>query len=199
MEKKIHTCENPKFLGIRFDRHLTFTNQIEYLKDACVNRLNIIKILSHKSWHLSKTTLVQIYNTLIRSIIEYSAILRPMISNTNLNQLQIIQNNAIRIIFKQKIDTKICDLHKMANIKPITDRLDELRGRYVRGALCVNNPMIATLKDEYLSFKQGRLNDKKNTFFKFILISDKHFFSLSFFSKINVKKINNNYNFLISI
>jgi hypothetical protein len=34
-------------------------------------------------------TLIQIYNVLIRSIIEYSVIFSPIISKTNLNALQI--------------------------------------------------------------------------------------------------------------
>jgi hypothetical protein len=45
---------------------------------------------------LTKQTLIQIYNVLIRSVIEYSAIIAPIISVTNLNTLQIIQNNALR-------------------------------------------------------------------------------------------------------
>jgi hypothetical protein len=65
---------NPTFLGIRFDNHLTFKNQIDYLKKTCLQRLNIRKILSHKSWLLNEKTLIQIYNVLIRSIIDYSAI-----------------------------------------------------------------------------------------------------------------------------
>ena len=110
---KLRADNNPTFLGIRFDNHLTFKNQINYLKETCVQRLNIIKILSHKSWCLTKDTLVQVYNVLIRSVLEYSAILAPAISNTNLNTLQVIQNNALRIILKKPIltRTEISDLH----------------------------------------------------------------------------------------
>jgi len=113
---KLRADNNPTFLGIRFDNHLTFKNQINYLKETCVQRLNIIKILSQKSWCLTKDTLVQVYNVLIRSVLEYSAILAPAISKTNLNTLQVIQNNALRIILKKSIltRTKISDLHKEA-------------------------------------------------------------------------------------
>jgi hypothetical protein len=48
-----------------------------------VKRLNIIKILSNKSWQLKENTLIQLYNTLIRSIVEYSSILYPRIEKTN--------------------------------------------------------------------------------------------------------------------
>ena len=93
---------NPTFLGIRFDNHLTFNNQIKYLKQTCNKRLDIIKILSHNSWKLSQKSLINIYYTLIRSVIDYSAIISPAICKTNLKQLQIIQNNALRTILHVK-------------------------------------------------------------------------------------------------
>ncbi len=62
---KLTHDSSPAFLGIRFDPHLTFKNQIAHLKKTCIQRLNIIKILAHTSWQLTKETLVQVYNVLI--------------------------------------------------------------------------------------------------------------------------------------
>ena len=72
-----------------------------------MDKLNIIKILAYKTWQLTKQTLIQIYNVLIRTVIEYSAIIAPIISVTNLNTLQIIQNNALRIILNKPKTTRI--------------------------------------------------------------------------------------------
>ena len=58
-----------------------------------------MKILFHKSWLINKKTLIQFHNELIRSIIDYSAILSPTILKTNLNTLQIIQNSRIKNCF----------------------------------------------------------------------------------------------------
>lgn len=161
---KLKYDNNPTFLGIRFDNHLTFKNQIEYLKKTCIQRLNIIKIYSHKSWQLTIKTQIQIYNVLIRSIIEYSAILAPVISKTNNNLLQIIQNNALRIILKKPLMTKtrIVDLHKEANLEMLDTRLKKLRKRYKEKALTNKNPVFNELVIEYLNFKGGR-NLKKQT------------------------------------
>ena len=41
---KLKYDNSPTFLGIRFDNHLTFKNQIDYLKKTCIQRL---KILNH--------------------------------------------------------------------------------------------------------------------------------------------------------
>ena len=160
---KLIKDNSPTFLGIRFDNHLTFRNQIDYLKKTCMDRLNIIKILAYKTWQLTKQTLIQIYNVLIRSVIEYSAIIAPIISVTNLNTLQIIQNNALRIILnKPKITrTRIEHLHEEANIDMIDTRLAILRTRYVLKAIQNNNPIIKDTISEYLNFSGGRyLNHK---------------------------------------
>jgi hypothetical protein len=65
---EIQLCENPVFLGIRFDKHLTFKNQIQYMKDACLKRLNVLKVLSNKSWGLTVKILTDVYKSLIRSL-----------------------------------------------------------------------------------------------------------------------------------
>jgi hypothetical protein len=64
---KIAMNEEITFLGIRFDRHLSFKNQINYLKESCSKRMNVLKVLSNKSWGLSVKTLMEVYNSLIRS------------------------------------------------------------------------------------------------------------------------------------
>ena len=47
-EDFIPSCESIKFLGITFDIGLTFKNHILDIKKKCINRLNVIKILSNK-------------------------------------------------------------------------------------------------------------------------------------------------------
>ncbi len=82
---------------------------------------------------------------MIRSVIEYSAIIAPIISATNLNMLQIIQNNALRLILnKPKVTrTRIEHLHEdEANIDMIDTRLTNLRKRYVLKAIHNNNPIV---------------------------------------------------------
>ena len=47
-----------RFLGIRFDKHFSFMNQIKYLLDTSAEGLNVTKVLSHKSFNINKGTLV---------------------------------------------------------------------------------------------------------------------------------------------
>ena len=63
---------NPVFLGVTFDEFLNFGKHTDNLLKRARKRLNIIKIYSHKSWHLSHVTLKGIYNAIIGSIFTYS-------------------------------------------------------------------------------------------------------------------------------
>jgi len=45
----IPKVESVKFLGLVFDSHLSFHNQVEEIKIKCNGRLNIIRILSNRN------------------------------------------------------------------------------------------------------------------------------------------------------
>ena len=51
--KQLSLIENPTFLGIRFDKTLSFKNQISYLQDSCINRLNFFKVVSKHNYGFS--------------------------------------------------------------------------------------------------------------------------------------------------
>ena len=113
---------NPVFLGIIFDESLSFNSHFNNLKSRAQSRLNIIKIFSHKSWHLSRETLINIYNALIGSIFSYSFFTVANVSNFNIEKLQIIQNKAIRSIFKLDWNSLNHLLVSISGISPIKHR-----------------------------------------------------------------------------
>ncbi|GBM55010.1 hypothetical protein AVEN_167465-1 [Araneus ventricosus] len=52
-----------RFLGIIFDRKLTFLSHIRYLRKRCERLLNILKVLSNTSWGADRTSLLRIYES----------------------------------------------------------------------------------------------------------------------------------------
>ena len=129
---------------------------INYLTETAAKRLNIIRVLSHKSWKLDQSTLIQIYNTLIRSLFDYSSIFSSALSELQINKLQIIQNNALRAILKKKRDTKIKVLHQLTNCITIKDRLKNLSSKYITSNILNENPIIVSTVEEFINFKQAR-------------------------------------------
>ena len=46
----IPVVQEYKYLGLIFDKKLSFIPHIKYLKAKCLKSLNILKVLSHTSW-----------------------------------------------------------------------------------------------------------------------------------------------------
>ena len=146
---KIPYNHNPIFLGVTFDEHLTFQNHINSLKLRALKRLNIIKILCHKSWHLSKDTLKGVYNALVGSIFTYSFFMAANVSATNLEKLQVIQNRAIRCIYKLEWNSSNYLLYPISGVLPVKKRLIVLGCRHLAKSMKCNS-FIRLLVIEYL-------------------------------------------------
>jgi hypothetical protein len=153
----------PKFLGIRFDRKLTFSNQVEHIITSCNNRLNVIKTLSSTFWSIDKKTLLSLYMSLVRSLIDYSSFTITNLSKNDINVLQVMQNTALRCIFNKPRETPIEELHRIADIETIEQRMRNLNEKYFEKASISNNPIIEMLIDEYKEEFMNQTRANKTT------------------------------------
>lgn len=87
-----------KFLGVTFDKTLTFSSHIKSVIAKCNKRYNLLKCLSGTSWGASKETLLITYRGLIRSILDYASYIYTNISAKNRELLERIQNKSLRLI-----------------------------------------------------------------------------------------------------
>ena len=145
-------------LGIKPIKHV-LDNKVSkkmktHIKDTCLNRLNVIKLLCHKNWKLKSETLVNIYKLLISSIIEYSMFLFNILSKTHKLNLQRIQNKALRAIFYNQRHLKTKELHELAKIDTVEERMEKLKDKYLKKNLTNENPLITQMIEEYEIFNQ---------------------------------------------
>ena len=143
---------------MRFDKHLTFKNQINYLKEACLKRLNVIKVLSNRSWGLSVKTLTEVYNSLIRSLLEYSSIIYPCLSSSNLETLEKIKFKCLKIInrkSKYSSNSEIKTLVGLVGYQSLQDRFDVLNKSYIQKNLHNKNELIVDLYQDFLNFSNA--------------------------------------------
>ena len=154
-DEAIPYSSNPTFLGIKFDEHLCFNKHFENLRARALKRLNIIKIFSHKSWHLSKKTLTCVYRALVGSIFDYSFFTVANCSETNMQIVQRVQNRAIRCIYKLPWDSPTDQLFPISGILPIRQRFTQLGSRYLAKALYFKNSFIINLVAEYIGSKSS--------------------------------------------
>ena len=153
---------NPKFLGIVFDRRLRFEKHIANIKKKSAERLNIIKILAfNEEWKLNDQILLRIYKSLTRSIMEYSSFIYPCLKQTEKKALEVIQNNALRVVFRVSQADKISieALLACAGIQTMEDRLKTLLEKYFLRAEATQNPLIDELYKEYDEFRKRDIID----------------------------------------
>ena len=155
--EKIPLDKNPKFLGIHFDRRLMFEKHFELVDKKLVDRMNILKILSYdKNWRLDTNTLVRIYKSLVRSVLDYACVTSISCNKDVVKRYEILQNDALRIVFKRSVmdHVRVEDLRKWAGVTSIEDRHKELLLRYYERAIISDNPLLKKLFVNYKKFKE---------------------------------------------
>ena len=149
--KEIPHDKTPTTLGITFDECLNFKKHLKKLKAKCLQRLDIIKILSHRSWKLNHKTLVSIYNSLIGSVIDYSAFMYPVLSESARKSIQAIQNGAVRLIFHRSKTEHLSTetLCNLSNLITVETRMEALNARYFSKAISNRNPLVIEMIEDY--------------------------------------------------
>ena len=70
----VPVVEEVKFLGIIFDRKLSFLSHLRYLKNKCAKALNLLRVVAHTSWGAHQQTLLHLYRSLIQSKLDYGCV-----------------------------------------------------------------------------------------------------------------------------
>ena len=93
----IPVVEDFKFLGVLFDRKLSFIPNIKYLKAKCLKALNLLKVLSHTDWGADRTVLLQPYRSLIRSKLDYGSIVYGSARPSYISSLDTVHHQGLRL------------------------------------------------------------------------------------------------------
>ena len=86
----IKVVTETKFLGVIFDRTLSYSSHVNYLKTNCLKALDILKVVGHTNWGADKKTLLYLYRALVRSKLDYGCIVYGAASNNILKKLDPI-------------------------------------------------------------------------------------------------------------
>ena len=70
-DQEIEFVKEHKFLGLIWDKKLTFKPHIMDLKNRCFKALNIIRVLSYSNWGSDTKTLLKLFRSLVRSKMDY--------------------------------------------------------------------------------------------------------------------------------
>jgi len=89
--------EEVKFLGIIFDRKLSFLTHLRYLKNKCTKAVNILRVVTHTSWGADQRSVLHFYRSLIHSKLDYGCIVHVSTRGSYLQMRDPIENHALRL------------------------------------------------------------------------------------------------------
>lgn len=155
-----------KFLGLIWDKKLSWLPHITKLKANCQKHLGLLKSLTSTEWGADQDTLLHIYRALIRSKLDYGQIVYASASDTTLNLLNCIPNEAIRIATGAFRSSPVSSLQVLVNERPLDLRrkLHTLKYYYKMKSL-LKNPAY----NQAIIANQRQLYMNKNQPFPFVL------------------------------
>ena len=70
----IQSVESVKFLGVHFDRRMTFKPHLQYTKTRCLKALTLLKVTAARGFGADRDAKLMLYRALVRSKLDYGLI-----------------------------------------------------------------------------------------------------------------------------
>ncbi|GBN31753.1 hypothetical protein AVEN_96372-1 [Araneus ventricosus] len=134
-----------RFLGVIFDRKLTFLPHILHLRKKCERSLNILKVLSRTSWCADRTSLLRIYQVVILSSTDYGCMVYGSARPTVLRRLDTIHHFALRISSGAFCTSPVESLYVICHQRPLHLRRQKISALYFFRAQSVPRHPISQL------------------------------------------------------
>lgn len=122
----LEQVKSVKYLGVWFDSGYRWEKQIDEIDKKCRKCLNVMRAIAGKEWGAERSTLMMIYQGLIRSVLDYGCIIYSAASQTLLKRLDSIQYRALRICMGAVKSTPVNALMVEANEMPLELRRKKL-------------------------------------------------------------------------
>ena len=125
-----------KILGIITSRHGSFSPHIDSMIKRSRERLKILSALAGSSWGCQKEVILMTFKALILPLFNYGcAVWFPMSSPSKIEELQRVQNSALRIATGCHMKADIHHLHDECKIMLVKDHLELLCSQFLASAL----------------------------------------------------------------
>ncbi|KAL7297549.1 hypothetical protein TKK_0009909 [Trichogramma kaykai] len=135
----IKSSESLKFLGLHFDYKLNFDIHLNHVQKKCHRAMNILRFLCKTWWGSSPITLIILYKSYIRSIIDYGLPIYFPSKKKAVEKLERIQNSAIRTSLGLRISTPLNILLAESKLISIENRAQFLCHSFLAKTMALQN------------------------------------------------------------
>ena len=161
----VKSSEFARFLGVTFDYKLTFSHHVAKVKQKCAKAINIIKFLCGTWWGAHPDTLLTLYKSYVRSIMEYGSFIYFPTRKAEVQKIERIQYEAIRAALGLRKSTPVNILLAESKLQYIEHRAQYLGYRYLCKTFSnLSSPLNKTLSSYYEACKKTKR--KKNRLIK---------------------------------
>ena len=146
----IPVVEQYKYLGVIFDRKLSFIPHINYLKAKCHKALQLLRVVAHTDWGADKSILLKLYKLLVRLKLDYGCFIYGSARKSYLRCLDSIHHLGLRLALGA-LRTSVESLYVEANEAPLGLRREKLALQcYTKLLSCQSNPAFdCTINPKY--------------------------------------------------
>lgn len=146
--KRIEVKNEARFLGVIFDKKLSFLPHIKDLKLRCQKALNAFKIFCSPEWGGDTDILLQLYRSLIRSKLDYACQVYGSARKSYIKSLNPIQNQGLRLALGAYRTSPVESLEAEANELPLDLRRKKLSLQYaIKISSTPENPVHSCIFD----------------------------------------------------
>lgn len=139
---EVKPLEHTRYLGVIFDQQLKWKSHLEHIERRIAPRICLLRYLSKAAKEPNNTTMINLYKSLIRSILVYGSPAILKADQTVWDRLQVMQNKALRAALGLPSYTSVDYLHKFSNIPRIKDyAIEQLHKSIQRATLNNDNTM----------------------------------------------------------
>ncbi len=128
---QIPVVEEAKFLGVIFDKKLSFIPHIKSLRVKCLKALNLLRVLAHTDWGADRKVLLRLYRSLIRSKLDYGSIVYGSARKSYLQMLDPVHHQGLRLALGAFRTSPVESLLAEANEPSLALRREKLALNYI--------------------------------------------------------------------
>lgn len=145
-------------LGVYFDENVTFK---QHIKNLCGKLCSVVGMLSYVKFMLPTSALLQIYFAHFHSHLYYATQLWGLLSNTEIDKLQTLQNRALKQVFNLATST-----HTDVLFTKYAPKILPIRGIIFHAIVCFVHRMVHGLTHSNMNMKLQQNNPRSNASLK---------------------------------
>ena len=135
----IKPLEHTRYLVIIIDKRLKWRTHLEHIEKKIAPRIGLLQYLARSAYEPNNKTMINIYKSLVRTIIVYGF---PVLSTADQkvwDRLQICQNKAIRAALGLPIYTSTKYIHTISQLPKIKEYAVEILQKAIQTAMTNND------------------------------------------------------------